>query len=179
MNIVVPGKNLKFLGSMYSVGPGQKIAARSGVCGKPTPAGAGHRPESGNFHLFALHYLLGAKAVEIAGHWISEKEVPGGATFFRGPHRIPTDRVSNRFENDLHGFRKRCEQLAGEPVRMADAAYTFAITRRIPVAALYWCEDDDFPAECELLYDETIRKHLAADIIYSLGVGICRTLQEA
>jgi hypothetical protein len=138
--------------------------------------GAGLPAGSAYFHLFALHYLLGATAVETAGAWISEKEIPGGATFFRGPHRIPTDTVSSRFGNDLDEFRKRCEQLAGEPIQMADAAYTFNITQRIPVAVLYWRGDDEFPAECKILYDKTIGEHLAADIVYAMGVGICRTL---
>ena len=44
------------------------------------------------------------------------------------------------------------------------------------MAVLYWRGDDDFPAECKLLYDRTIQEHLAADIVYALGVGICRTL---
>jgi len=128
------------------------------------------------FHLFAVHYLLGAQAVNIADSWISEKEVPGGATFFRGPHRIPTDMVSNQFNNDIDAFSQRCITLGGEPIEMADAAYGFRITDRIPVAALYWQGDDDFPAECKLLYDRTITAHLAPDVIYALAVGVCRRL---
>ena len=41
-------------------------------------------------HLFMIHYLLSAKEIEISSRWISEKDIPGGATFFRGPHEIPT-----------------------------------------------------------------------------------------
>jgi len=131
------------------------------------------------FQLFAIHYLLGSKAVEITGSWISEKEVPGGATFFRGPHRIPTDVVSNRFNNDIEAFKQRCRQLGGEPIEMADAAHAFRITKRIPVAALYWQGDEDFPAECKILYDRTINAHLAPDVIYALAVGVCRRLGDS
>jgi hypothetical protein len=127
-------------------------------------------------YLFAIHYLLGSQVVDISGSWISEKEVPGGATFFRGPHRIPTDMVSNRFNNDTDAFKQRCRQLGGEPIEMADAAYVFRITDRIPVAALYWQGDDDFPAECKILYDRTINAHLAPDVIYALAVGVCKRL---
>lgn len=130
------------------------------------------------FHLFAIHYLLGAQETDVSGSWISEKEVPGGATFFQGPHRIPTDGVTKRFHNDIDEFVKRCEQLGGEPVRMADAAYTFRITHRIPVVVLYWRGDDEFAAECKILYDRTIDAHLATDVIYALAVGICRKLKE-
>ena len=130
------------------------------------------------FHLFSIHYLLGSQAVDIAGSWISEKEVPGGATFFRGPHRIPTDIVSKRFNNDIDAFQQRCRQLGGESIDMADAAYKFRITDRISVAALYWQGDDEFPAECKILYDRTINAHLAQDVIYALAVGVCRRLGQ-
>ncbi len=128
------------------------------------------------FRLFMIHYLLTAKELEISNEWISEKDIPGGTTFFRGPHEIPTHLISLRFENNMNAFKKRCEQLHGIAVNMADAAYCFKITPRIPVAVLYWTGDDDFPAESKILYDRTIAEHLAPDIIYALAVGICERL---
>ena len=62
---------------------------------------------------------------------------------------------------------------------MADAAYRFEITPRIPVAVLYWNGDDDLPAESKLLYDQTITEHLASDIVWALAVGICERLGGA
>jgi hypothetical protein len=131
------------------------------------------------FSLFAVHYLLKAKSVEISGNWISEKDIPGGPTFFRGPHEIPTALISNRFENDVSDFKGSCEQLNGVPLNMADVAYRFEITPRVPVAVLYWTGDDDFPPESKLLYDQTITEHLALDIVYALAVGICESLGGA
>jgi len=128
------------------------------------------------FHLFAIHYLLGAKVLDIANEWISEKDVAGGVTFFRGPHRIPTQLIADRFNNNIDAFKARCDRLNGQPIQMADAAYVFEIVPRIPVAVLYWRGDDDFPAEAKILYDRTISVHLGADMIYALAVGICRQL---
>jgi len=125
------------------------------------------------FYLFIIHYLLKSKEIDISNEWISEKDIPGGTTFFRGPHEIPTNLISLRFNNNINEFKKRCEQLHGIPLNMSDAAYRFQITPRIPVAVLYWIGDDDFPAESKVLYDRTITDHLAADIIYALAVGIC------
>ena len=125
------------------------------------------------FYLFIIHYLLKSKEIEISNEWISEKDIPGGTTFFRGPHEIPTNLISLRFNNNICEFKERCEQLHGIPLNMADAAYSFKITPRIPVAVLYWKGDDDFPAESKILYDRTIVEHLASDIIYALAAGIC------
>jgi hypothetical protein len=128
------------------------------------------------FYLFMIHYLLNSKEIEISNEWISEKDIPGGTTFFRGPHEIPTNLISLRFSNTINDFKKRCEELDGIPLNMADAAYCFKITPRIPVAVLYWNGDDEFQAESKILYDKTITEHLASDIIYALAVGICERL---
>jgi hypothetical protein len=128
------------------------------------------------FELFLVHYLLRAKEIEPTRQWISEKDIPGGSTFFRGPHAIPTDLIANRFENDLAGFSARCEQLGGTLLDMADIAFIMLITPRIPVAVLYWQGDEEFPPESKILYDATIAGHLAADIIFALACGVCDRL---
>ncbi len=124
-------------------------------------------------YVFIIHYLLKAKETELCKEWISEKDIPGGATFFRGPHEIPSNLISSRYSGDIENFRKICEQLDGIPLNLADAAYTFEITSRIPVAVLYWGGDDEFPSESKILYDRSVTEHLASDIIFALAVDIC------
>ena len=43
------------------------------------------------FELLLLAYLLHALEIPLSGKWVSEKELPGGSTFFQGPHRLPAD----------------------------------------------------------------------------------------
>jgi Domain of unknown function (DUF3786) len=128
------------------------------------------------FYLFILHYLLKSKGTKIKREWISEKDIPGGTTFFRGPHIIPTDFITARFQNNIQEFKEKCEALYGSPIVMADAAFVFEITPIIPVAVLYWTGDNEFPAESKILYDKSIIDHFALDIIFALAVGICEKL---
>jgi hypothetical protein len=125
------------------------------------------------FYLFIIYYLLNSKDIEMGNEWISEKDIPGGVTFFRGPHAIPVHLISKRYGNDIDEFKKRCEQLGGIPVDMAGAAYAFNITSRIRVAVLYWEGDEEFPPEAKILYDKTIIEHLSLDVIFALAVEIC------
>ena len=124
-------------------------------------------------NLFITHYLLEGKEKEPCNQWISEKDIPGGDTFFRGPHEIPAKLIAQRYGDKIEAFRTRCEQLDGVSVDMADAAYVFIITPRIPVAVLFWEGDEEFPTESKLLFDESITKHLAPDIIFALAVDVC------
>ncbi len=126
--------------------------------------------------LFIIYYLLHIKETEVSGEWISEKEVPGGAAFFRGPHTIPGYLIAERYGDHLGEFKKKCLELGGSPLEMADAAFAFSITPRIPVAVLLWEGDTEFPAEAKLLFDRTIAEQLPPDVIFSLAVEICNRL---
>lgn len=140
------------------------------------PQGTGLNAYHEYLDLFILYYLLTSKSIPPSGEWVSEKDIPGGAAFFRGPHTVPTNWITGRFGDDLDLFKQASENLSGIPVDMADAAYMFSITPTIPVAVLYWVGDEDFPSEAKLLFDRTIAQQLPLDIIYALSAQICHTL---
>lgn len=131
------------------------------------------------FSLFVIYYLLAAPDVSLAGEWISEKDLPGGATFFRGPHRIPTELISGRFDNDVTSFRDCCTALGGKHLDLGDAAYRFDLAPDLPVAVVYWQGDQDFPAEAGLLYDRSLARLLPLDIVFALAVSVCARIGAA
>ncbi len=137
---------------------------------------AGHLGMHDYFSLFAIYYLLHAGDVPPRGEWISEKDLAGGATFFRGPHLLPTALISDRFGNSLDLLDQHCRALGGAPLAMADRSWLFTIAADIPLALLYWRGDDEFPAEGKLLYDRSISQLLSLDIVYALAVAACHRL---
>jgi hypothetical protein len=158
---------LSVWGDVYTIFPDQRrIECRRGK---------GPGPHA-YFSVFLIHHLLRVPETGPANEWISEKDIPGGATFFRGPHEIPTREITDRFGNAVDAFQKRCEQLGGRALPMADAAASFMITPRTPVAVLYWQGDEDFPPEAKILYDQSIAGYFALDAIYALAVDICSRL---
>lgn len=133
-------------------------------------------PPHAYFYLFVIYYLLLRQDIKLRGEWISEKDLPGGATFFRGPHLLPTSLISDRFANHLQGFCDCCKNLGGTPLALADAAFSFIITKDINVAVLYWAGDEDFPAEAKILYDRSITEFLPLDIVFALAFEVCTRL---
>jgi hypothetical protein len=123
--------------------------------------------------IFMIHYLLTTTEIIVEDEWISEKDIPGGPTFFRGPHAIPTDLITKAYQNDIEAFSHRCKELHGEPLEMGDVAFQFQITNHIPAVVLYWQGDEDFPPEAKLLFDRSISRHLATDVIFALAVEMC------
>ena len=124
-------------------------------------------------YLFILHYLMKAKEIPVTGEWISEKDIPGGSGFFRGPHTLPTHLVAQKFGKDLAGFLEAGKRLGGKSLSMGDAAFSFEITPRVPVAVLLWQGDEEFESQANLLFDKTIAQHLPLDIVYALSVEVC------
>ncbi|MBF0242861.1 MAG: DUF3786 domain-containing protein [Desulfamplus sp.] len=128
------------------------------------------------FYVFLVNYLIQAKDANLCNEWISEKDIAGGSTFFRGPHEIPTRFIASSYSQNIEKFKIVCEELGGTPINMADAAYSFAITPRILIAVLFWDKDDDFPADAKILFDRSISQQLALDTIFALAVAICSRL---
>jgi len=123
--------------------------------------------------IFIVNYLMQMKKVPVTGEWISEKDLPGGVGFFRGPHEIPTHLVVSRFNDDLDQLARRCKRLGGKPLDMADAAHAFKPLPHVPIALLYWLGDEDFPSEAKLLFDKSLMGNLALDTVYALAVDVC------
>lgn len=67
--------------------------------------------------LFMVHYLLTAKETPICKEWISGKDIPGGSTFFRGPHEIPTYLIEKRYGNHMTGFFPRMRAIGRRAAR--------------------------------------------------------------
>jgi len=109
-----------------------------------------------------LYYLLRSKEIKVSKEWISEKDIPGGATFFRSPHKIPTQLIEQRYGKNIRGFKEICEQLSGSRIDMADAVYSFQISPRIPASVLFWNGDDEFQPESKI---GNVQKCLHGDIL--------------
>ncbi len=125
------------------------------------------------FYVFLVNYLLSPKKAVPTSNWISEKDLVGGTTFFRGPHAIPTDLITQAFGDDLQALRFKCESLKGIPLDMADCSFSFHILGSINVALLYWVGDEDFPAQAKLLIDSSVADTLRLDVVFGLLCDVC------
>ena len=124
--------------------------------------------------VFIAHYLLNAIESDIKNEWISEKDIPGGPIFFRGMHKIPTHYIAEKYGGAIQNFRNICQLRHGTSLDMADSAYSFRIAPRIPVLLQFWDKDEDFMAECKMLFDRSISDHLALDVVFGLSVVVSR-----
>jgi len=164
------GYSLAFLDRRYRVEPA------AGRIGGPQADPLLADPE---FELLVLTYLTQAAEVSSEGTWITEKDLPGGSLFFRGPHALPLQPLLARFGADPPAFRRAAEALGGGSLPYGDAAYGFAALPRIPAGCVLWASDDEFPARVNMLFDRSLARHLPLDAVLALVHCLGLRLLEA
>ena len=142
-----------------------KIYPEAGVITDTAQDKASIPPE---FELLLLSYLIKSKDIPVKGEWISEKDIPGGSMFFRGPHALPTHELEEVYGEDPGGFESRGKALDGKPGSFGDISMEFQVLPRIPVTIVLWIGDDEFPPRCHFLFDSTIRHHFPLDVVLAL-----------
>ncbi len=103
-----------------------------------------------------LHYLIGAGPNAPSGNWIPYRDVPG-ASFY---HSVfikravdPLKRVLGEHPDVLAGAARR---LNGQPVSHGDVSFEFHVVPKVPLQIILWEGDEEFPAEANILFDDTI-----------------------
>jgi len=120
------------------------------------------------FQILLIRYLTAPEVCDPVGEWISEKELPGGATFFRGPHRLLVEPLVERFCRDPEEIKARGQELEAQFVDHGDCALCFFPFPTIPVIYVLWSGDEDFPASGSVLFDGSIVRWFSLDMIFLL-----------
>ena len=118
--------------------------------------------------LVSLMYLLRTRELPLSGIKVNEKELNGGALFFRGPHALSKEPLEKKFARDPQGFLQAGLTLGGIAAQGGDAAFELRALPRIPLEYIFYAEDDEFPAQLIITFDRTIDRHLPLDVIWAL-----------
>lgn len=131
------------------------------------------------FYLMVLLYLLDAKEVEPTRTWISEKELKGGTTFFRGPHALRVGELQETFGKNPDAFAHAGRRLGGVELLFGDKAIALTVFPRVPLAYVLWKEDAEFPARVTVMFDSTIQKHFSLDGIWCIVAEVSQRILDA
>ncbi len=167
------GYFLPVLNQRYLILPGERriFCMRGDLCEEETLRDY--------FYLMILLYLLNAREGEPTRTWISEKELKGGTTFFRGPHALQTEELKNRFSKNPEAFFLAGKRLGGVELLFGDKAFALAVLPKVPLAYILWKEDAEFSALVTVMFDSTIQKHFSLDGIWCIVAEVSQRLLEA
>jgi hypothetical protein len=117
--------------------------------------------------LTALMYLMHANPA-LLGPAISPLELPGGATFFRGPHGLPTGPLEERFGRDAAGFEAAGKKLQGEARPAGDVAVALQVFPGLVVEVILWQADEEFPAQVSFTLPAHLDRFWFLDAVWGL-----------
>ncbi len=130
------------------------------------------------FYPMVLVYLTEAKDIKPTHAWISEKDLRGGTTFFRGPHRLAVEELIQLFGGDPEAFLEAGKKLGGSQILYGDRAFALDVFPRVSLAYILWKGDAEFPPKISVLFDSTIEFHLPLDIIWCMVAETSRRLTQ-
>lgn len=119
--------------------------------------------------LCILAYLINSEDLPIAGKLAPAESLPGGQFFFRGLHKLPTEKLEEAFGKYPERLYEVMHELAGKRRDFGDAAVEFDVFPRVPLTVVLWRADDEFPARASILFDETAASQMPLD---ALGLAV-------
>ncbi len=130
--------------------------------------------------ILILHYLLHASGEPMSGNNIDFRQVPEGGFYWTAFVSRAKKPLLETFGSDLDLYLRVAAVLGGEPQGLGDAAATFVAFPLVPVTHVLWRGDEEFPPEANILFDETISRHLPTEDIAALaGASVYRLLGAA
>jgi hypothetical protein len=131
-------------------------------------------------HLQALllYYFNACDGTPAAGSWVSFSELPDGRFYNQAFQGYTGKMLAKAFGNDLSAFKRAAESLGGVTADLGDASFAFQALPRVPVLAVYWRGDEDFPPTCQILFDAAAGHHLPTDAYAILGSALAKQLIE-
>jgi hypothetical protein len=165
------GYVLPFLDEEYVVIPRERKILRIGRDGSLELQGL-----STDFYVASMVYLTEAKKVEPTRRWVSEKDLKGGEMFFRGPHALQLEQITEAYGQDPETFVKAGKRLGGVEMLYGDRAFGVDVFPRIPLVYVLWKGDQEFPPRIQVLFDETIQHHFPLDVVWCAVSEVNRRL---
>ena len=129
--------------------------------------------------LCILAYLINAKDLPIVNKLVRAETLPTGQFFFRGPHKLNTDKLEKTFGQNpeqLYGF---IDRFGAKKYKFGDAAIELYILPRVALTIVIWRGDDQFPARASILFDQIAASQLVLDALWAAANLTIKTLVEA
>ncbi len=111
--------------------------------------------------------------------WFSYKDFRNSAPLVNYFRNEVEDVIGSHFSGKLNVLRKASELLAGYPPSVNvnyDFAVQFNALPLIPIILLYNDPDEEFPANCSLLFDSQSENYLDCECLAMLGRQLCTQL---
>ena len=107
----------------------------------------------------------------LTGDWMTLGHFPDTASHVKAFQRNAEKKIAEAFKNDLPTLKQHCTGLGGEEAESSaksDYFCSVALLPHVPVYISFWAADEEFGAECKLLFDSNAEDHIDIEYLASL-----------
>jgi hypothetical protein len=129
------------------------------------------------YKILILHYLANeGKVSDIKGDkWVSFRELDGGEVYFPAFRKRAIEPILRKYGSNPRGIFERQHFLDTEELDIGNVAISIKAFPKIKVAIVIWAKDEEFEADCNMLFNEGITRILPTEDAAVLG-GIVASL---
>lgn len=152
---------LKFLNNEYEIDYAEKnIVSMSN-----------NAPAKDYYKLLILHYLANENKVLNTSNdkWMSFKEMDGGEAYFPAFKKRAIDPILKKYGDNPSAILERRKYFNAEKIDAGAAAISISAFPKIKIAIILWAKDDEFSAECNMLFNAGTREILPTEDVAVLG----------
>jgi len=138
---------------------------------------SGNVPAKDYYKLLILHYLAGRNKVsdKISDSWISFRELDGGEAYFPAFKKRAIGPILKKYGDNPSAIYERAGHFSAERIDTGTAAISISAFPKIKIAIILWAKDDEFSADCNMLFNPEIKRIFPTEDAAVLG-GIIASL---
>jgi len=121
-----------------------------------------------------LTYLSTADGTPPIDRWVGFRELPNGLFYAQAFQGYTGAELMHNLDGDVTAFKQASEKLQGAALTIGDAGYAFQVLPHLKLAVVMWAGDDEFPAQAQVLFQESAPHYLVTEglaIVGSLLIG--------
>ncbi len=119
-------------------------------------------------------YLLMCPMIEpLEGNWMSYKDFRNAAPLIQAFYNTVTQPIAKTFSSRLAELEVAGKKIGGYPPEdeyAYDLAMQFDALPKVPILLLFNDKDDEFPAQCSVLFEKRAEKYLDMECLAMVGM---------
>ena len=93
------------------------------------------------------------------------ESLTGGQFFFRGIHKLPSEKLEKVFGTNPQALLEASEQFNAQKCEYGDVSISLFILPRLPLTIVIWRGDEEFAARASILFDQTASSQMPLDAL--------------
>jgi len=141
----------------------------------------GNKPSHDVCVVLCKHLLMCPEVEPLQSPWVTYKDFKDAAPFVSGFTNNVEKKISREFSGRLSSLQDACRSVNGLPAQLGtthDLCMAFEALPKVPVMLLFNDADEEFPAQCTLLFEKRAEKYLDMECLAIVGMVLAQWLIE-